>query len=319
MKALLVKDYGPPENARIGDVERPKPKDGFLLVRIKAAAVNPYDVKLIAGMFKDYQPLTFPFVPGIDGAGIVEETGAGVDGFNQGDAVFGMFKSGTLAQFAVVSATDKRLARKPAGIDFIQAAAIPQSGLTAKTTLRAAALEKGQSVFVFGATGGVGLYVTQLAKAGGATVVATGTASDAEYLRGLGVDGVIDYKAGDAFDQAKQRYPNGFDAVVDLVNSGDALLHDAEIVRPGGKVLSTLSGPEQTAFPAGVEIHYIHLKAQAGDLDDLADRAARGHLRVEVGRAYPFDEAAQALADLGDRSKHVRGKLVVTGAEIAAP
>lgn len=319
MKALLVTDYGPPKNARIGDIERPKPKDGFLLVRIRAAAVNPYDAKLIAGMFKEYQPLTFPFVPGIDGAGIVEEIGPGFDGWNAGDEVFGMFKSGTLAEFAVVSATDKRLARKPGAMDFTHAAAIPQAGLTAKTTLREAGLKNGQSVFVFGATGGVGLYVTQLAKAEGATVVATGTAADTEYLRGLGVDDVIDYQAGDAFDQAKQRYPNGFDAVVDLVNSGDALLRDAQIVRPGGKILSTLSGPEQTAFPDGVEVDYIHMKAQPGDLDDLADRAARGHLRVEVGRAYPFEEAAQALADLGDRSKHTRGKLVVTGPEIASP
>lgn len=319
MKALLVTDYGPPENAHIGDIARPQPKAGFLLVRIKAAGVNPYDVKLIAGMFKEYQPLTFPFVPGIDGAGIVEETGAGVEGWKQGDEVFGMFKSGTLAEFAVVSAADKRLARKPAAIDFIHAAAIPQSGLTAKTTIRAADLQHGQSVFVFGATGGVGLYATQLAKDRGATVVATGTASDTEYLRGLGVDDVIDYKARDAFGQAKKKYPDGFDVVIDLVNSGDALLRDAEIVRAGGKVLSTLSGPEQSEFPAGVEIQYIHLKAQSGDLDELADFAARGHLRVEVGRAYPFEEAAQALADLGDRSKHTRGKLVVTGAELAAP
>ncbi|MGZ3497412.1 MAG: NADP-dependent oxidoreductase [Vulcanimicrobiaceae bacterium] len=313
MKAWIADDYGPPSKLRLGEIETPAPKDGYLLVRLRAASANPFDVKLITGMMKEYMPITFPFVPGMDGAGVVERTGSGVTGYSTGDPVFGMFgESGTFAEFATISAQDLRLARKPDALDFVHAAAIPEAGLTAMTILRAADVHADQQVLVIGATGGVGHFVTQLARARGARVIATGRTQDAGYLRTLGAEEVIDYGAGDIVKEVRQRYPDGLDAVVDLINSGEKLLPVANLVRRDGTLVSSLFGPDQSAFPEDVNVRYIHLDAHPGDLEELGRRAAAGELRVEVAETYPFTEAKQALIDLVDPHRHTRGKLVVT-------
>ncbi|HXN09317.1 MAG TPA: NADP-dependent oxidoreductase [Candidatus Acidoferrales bacterium] len=316
MKALIVDNYGPPQAARIGEIDKPPLKDGSLLVKIHAAGINPFDYKLITGVVKDFMPISFPHVPGMDGAGVVDEIGQGVQGWRKGDAVLGMFDTGTLAEYALISAHSKRLARKPDPLDFVRAAAIPEAGLTATTIVRAADVRQGQTVFVIGATGGLGLFIIQLAKSRGARLIATGKATDAEYLRRLGADDVIDYGAGDALQQVRQRYPSGVDVVVDVINSGDTLLRDAEVMRQGGTLVSSLSGPEQSAFPSGITVHYIQLKAKDGDLEDIARRAASGDLHVEISGTYAFAEAAQAFVDLYDPAKHTRGKLVV---KVVAP
>jgi NADPH:quinone reductase-like Zn-dependent oxidoreductase len=311
VKALIVDEYGPPQAARIGEINKPALKDGSLLVKIHAAGTNPFDYKLITGMVKDMMPKSFPFVPGMDGAGVVDEIGQGVQGWRKGDAVLGMFDTGTLAEYALISANSKRLARKPDSLDFVPAAAIPEAGLTATTIVRSADIRQAQTVFVIGATGGLGLFAIQLAKSRGARLIATGKATDAEYLRRLGADDIIDYGAGDALQQVRQRYPSGVDVLVDVINTGDTLLRDAEVMRQGGTLVSSLYGPEQSAFPSGITVHYIQLKAQDGDLEDLARRAASGDLHVEISGTYAFAEASQAFVDLYDPRKHTRGKLVV--------
>src|SRR3984893_17561106 len=138
MKALIVDEYGPPQAARIGEIDKPPLKDGSLLVKIYAAGINPFDYKLITGAVKDFMPISFPHVPGMDGAGIVDEIGQGVQGSRKGDAVLGIFDTGTLAEYALIAANSKRLARKRDPLDFIRAAAIPEAGLTATTIVRAA-------------------------------------------------------------------------------------------------------------------------------------------------------------------------------------
>lgn len=311
MKALVVDNYGPPQAARIGEIDKPALKDGSLLVKIYAAGINPFDYKLITGMAKDIMPISFPYVPGMDGAGIIAEIGQGVRDWSKGDAVLGMFETGTFAEYALISASSKRLARKPDTLDFDRAAAIPEAGLTATTIVRAADVRQGQTVFVIGATGGLGLFALQLAKLRGARLIATGKASDVEYLRRLGADDIIDYGAGDALEQVHQRYPEGVDVVVDVINTGDNLLRDAAVIRQGGTLVSSLYGPEQSALPSGITVHYIQLKAKDDDLKDLARRAASGELHIEIGRTYALSEAAQALTDLYDPAKHTRGKLVV--------
>jgi NADPH2:quinone reductase len=316
MKALIVDGYGPLQAARIGEMAMPAVKDGYLLVRIQAAAVNPFDYKLISGMVKDIMPITFPFVPGMDGAGVVVEAGAGVEGWNKGDAVLGMFETGTLAQYALISAADTRLARKPDDLDFEHAAALPEAGLTATTIVRAANVSEGQDVVIIGATGGIGLFATQLAKAQGARVIATGMSGDVDYLHGLGVSDVIDYGSGDLVAQVRERCSSGVDAVVDLINTGDALIPDAELMRRGGTLVSPLYGPEKSAFSNDITVHYIQMQARNGDLDSLARRAASRELQVEIGRRYDFVDAAQALADLHDPTKHTRGKLIVRAAPL---
>ncbi len=311
MKALVIEEYGPPENARVTDVPVPEVKDDSLLVRMRAAGVNPFDYKVVTGMVKDWLPVSFPYVPGMDGAGEIAEVGAGVTGWQQGDAIAGMFPRGAFAEYAVISASSARLSKKPDRLDFSHAAAIPEAGLTAKTILRTAGVRPGQRVLIIGATGGVGLFATQLAKAQGARIVATGKQSDVEYLHQLGADDVIDYTQGDTLAQAQQRYHDGFDHVFDLINMGEAVLRDADVLRESGTLVSTLNGPDQGAFSKPVTVHYIQMKAEAGDLEDLEERAAAGTLRVEVGGHYDLADAARALADLESTAKHTRGKLVI--------
>jgi NADPH:quinone reductase-like Zn-dependent oxidoreductase len=311
MNALIVDGYGPPQNARAGEIDVPKIKDGFLLVRMHAAGVNPFDYKVVTGAVKDWIRTTFPYVPGMDGAGEIVEVGAGVQNWQKGDAIVGMFAGGAFAQYALISAKEKRLARKPRALDFEHAAAIPEAGLTAKTMLRAAGSLANATVLIIGATGGIGLFATQLAKAQGARVIATGRGDDIEYLRALGADDVIDYGAGDAIALTQQRYPSGVDVVLDVINSGEGILRDAQVLRAGGTLVSSLYGPDAAAFPKTLHVHYIQLAAQEGELQDLADRAAAGTLRVEIGRTYELSQAGQALADLLDRAKHTRGKLVI--------
>ena len=318
MKALMIDGYGAPQSARIGETDRPALKDGSLLVKIYAAGINPFDYKLITGMMKDFMPISFPYVPGMDGAGVVAEIGQGVQDWRVGDAVLGMFETGTLAEYARISATSKSLARKPDGLDFDRAAAMPESGIAAMTMVRAADVRPGQTVFVIGATGGLGMFEVQLAKMRGARVIASGKSSDVEYLRRLGADDIIDYGVGDALQQVHQRYPTGVDIILDVINIGDALLRDAEVLRSGGTLVSSLNGPEQSKFPAGITVHYIEMSAKAGELEDLARRAASGALHVEVSRTYALTDAAQALTDLYDPSKHTRGKLVVEVAPATA-
>jgi len=312
MKALVVQDYGPPQNARVTDVDTPQVKDGFLLVRMRAAGVNPFDLKLVTGMVKDSVPIKFPYIPGMDGSGEIAAVGNGVEDWKEGDAIVGMFRNGTFAQYALISAKEKRLARKPGALDFEHASAMPESALTANTMVRTANVGAGQTVLIIGATGGVGLFATQLAKAAGARVVATGKGDDLQYLRELGADEVIDYTAGDVLTQAHQRYPHGVDVILDVINSGDAILRDVEALREAGTLVSSLYGPDQNEFAKAVEVHYIQLTAQPGDLDDLAQRAASGKLRVEIGQTYDLSQAAQALSDLADPSRHTRGKLVIS-------
>ncbi len=311
MKALVVDAYGPPQNARIGQIDVPKVKNGHLLIRMHAAGVNPFDYKLVTGAVKDWVPLTFPYVPGMDGSGEIAEVGDGVAGWNKGDAIVAMFPRGTFAEYALISAGEKRLAKKPERLDFKHAAALPEAALTARTCVRTAALSPNQTVFVVGATGGVGLFLTQLLKTEGARVIATGKTNDIEYLSNLGADETIDYSVGDPVTQLLKKHPQGVDALIDVVNAGDALLRSAQALREGGTLVSTLYGPDQNAYPKAVNVHYIQMSAQEGDLEDLARRAAEGKLRVEVGHTYDLAQAAQALADLMDPAKHTRGKFVV--------
>jgi NADPH2:quinone reductase len=270
-------------------------------------------VKLITGVVKDFMPLKPPYVPGMDGSGVIESVGADVAEYIPGDAVFGFFTAGgTLGELAAIPANAKGLVRKPDSLDFSHAAAIPEAGLTAMTILGALDLHEGQRLLIIGATGGIGLFLTQLARLRGARVIATARAEDSDYIHAIGADEDVDYAAGDIIAQVRTRYPNGVDAVADVVNSGPALLATAAGLKRGGTLVSSLYGPDQAEYPNGVSVHYIQNRPQAGDLGELARLASAGKLRIEIGKTYPFAEASQALSDLSDRTKHTRGKLVVT-------
>jgi NADPH:quinone reductase-like Zn-dependent oxidoreductase len=307
VRALIAQDYGPPSQLSLGEVPPPQPGGGQVLVRMRAAALNPFDLKLITGAVKEFVPIEFPYVPGMDGAGAVAALGEGVAGVSVGDQIFGFFgrTPGTIAEFAVLAVD--YLAPRPSALDPLRAAALPDSGVTAKTLLRAIEPSAGESLLVVGATGGIGMFIVQLAAAAGAEVLATATPADTDYVLGLGAAHALDYTSDDTAELARALHPQGVDAVIDLVSSGGAVLESARALRDGGRFASPLQGPKDLG--RGIQASYVSLTLLPGDLQDLAARAASGALRVEVSRVYPFAEAVQAFADFA--GGHTRGKLVV--------
>jgi|HubBroStandDraft_5_1064220.scaffolds.fasta_scaffold00072_10 NADPH2:quinone reductase len=312
MKAWIADGYGPPSQLRLGEIELPHVEGGSVLVRMRAAAVNPFDVKLITGAVKDFMPIKAPYVPGMDGSGTIDSVGGRVTEYAPGDEVLGFFTAGgTFGEFAVISAHASGLAKKPDPLDFLDAAAIPEAGLTAMTILRALELRDGQRLLIIGATGGIGLFLTQLGRLRGAHIIATARPEDGDYARSLGADEVVDYTAGAVVTQVRERHPDGIDAIADVVNSGEALLATASALKKGGTLVSSLYGPEQSAYPKSVRVNYIQSRPQPGDLSELAHLVSTGKLRIEIGKTYSFLEAPEALSDLLDPTKHTRGKLVV--------
>lgn len=309
MRALLAHDYGPPSQLRLGEAPKPVAGPGQLLVRVRAAALNPFDLKLLTGAFRGGgSSVSFPYVVGMDGAGFVAALGEGAEGFAVGDEVFGFFgrTPGTIAEYAKIDAGGGYCALRPDGLDAVHAAALPESGVTAKTLLRAVGEGPG-TLLVVGATGGIGMYVVQLAARAGVQVLATAGPQEADYVRGLGAAHALDYMAGDPAARALELVPGGVDAVVDLVSAGEAVLGSARALRDGGVFASPLGGPEDLG--RGIQARYVSLTLEPGDLEDLAARAASGELRVEVSRVYPFEDAAEAFVDFAEG--HTRGKLVV--------
>jgi NADPH:quinone reductase-like Zn-dependent oxidoreductase len=321
MKAVIASGYGPPEQYTVAGMPVPRPGPGQIQVRIAAASINPADVRLPGGEFRDVVSLTFPHVPGNDFAGTVTETGAGVTAYRVGDEIFGLalpralramagtarpsLGTGSLAQYAVVEADTPLVAHRPAGLSVEHAAALATTGLTARTLLATAAVRPGETVLVVGATGGVGTAVVPLFAAAKARVIATATAADADVLRGLGAEEIIGYTA--------DGYPDGVDVAVNLVLPGDGLTAVARALRPGGRLLTiTYPVPEQEWLGRDdVSLRFVlDMEGVHGGMRDVAEQAAAGDLPATIGRRYHLDEGAQACVDFVRR--HTTGKLVVT-------
>ncbi|HEY1174631.1 MAG TPA: NADP-dependent oxidoreductase, partial [Phytomonospora sp.] len=209
MKAVVANDYGPPETYLLADVPVPEPGPGQILVRVAAASVNPADVRLPGGDFRESFPLPFPHVPGNDFAGTVTGLGPGVTAWRVGDEIFGQavpralramagtsrpsLSTGSLAEYAVFEADTPFLAHRPEGLSVDDAAALPTVGLTARALMATAGVRAGETVLVVGATGGVGTAVVPLLAAAGAKVVATAKAEDTGIMLGLGAAETIAY------------------------------------------------------------------------------------------------------------------------------
>lgn len=311
MRALNVPAAG--EQPRLSDLPVPGPVEGTVLVRVKAAGLNAIDNALAAGMMAEMLPHVYPLVLGRDAAGVVEAVGAGVDHVAVGDEVIGHMllappiQAGTLAEYALLPAA--AVTRKPAGLDFTTAAALPLAAAAAKAAVDAVEPEPGQTVLVVGAGGGVGSYAVQLLAARGVTVVATGTAADAGRLTALGATTVVDYTAGPVTEQARASYPDGVDALIDLV----AYTPDSaplDVVRKGGKVASTLGAADEEALAAAGLTGTSVMAAPVRELiAELAALAAAGTLKVDITTVLPLEKATDGLATLA--SGAARGKIVV--------
>jgi NADPH:quinone reductase-like Zn-dependent oxidoreductase len=312
MRALHVPAAG--AQPELGEVPTPTAAEGTVLIRVKAAGLNPIDNGIASGMMAGMIPHEYPLVLGRDAAGVVEAVGEGVEDIAIGDEVLGHvllappIQAGTIADYAVLPAAS--VVHKPQALDFTTAAALPLAGAAAAQTIDAINPQAGQTVLVNGASGGVGSYAVQLLSARGVTVIATGTTSDADRLRALGAAEVIDYTAGPVAEQVRAAYPDGVDALVNLAPAYDPSAVPLAAVRRGGSLASTTALPdEQTLAHADVTGSQIMVAAVREVVAPLAEQVAAGQLKVSVADVLPLDQAAAALNTLA--AGGVGGKLVI--------
>jgi NADPH:quinone reductase-like Zn-dependent oxidoreductase len=301
MQAARLHDYGGPEKLVLEQVKRPQPGSGQVLVRIKAAGVNPADWKIGGGLFKQYSPLQFPWTPGLEAAGVVEAIGTDVKAFRRGQEVYGCIP-GSYSEYALVNEGDIR--PKPSHVSFEEAAAVPMGSLTAwSAALNTAKIKSGQRVLVHGAAGGVGNYAVQLAHWKGAHVVGTASAANADFVLSLGADSVIDYNATQFESVVKD-----LDAVIDTVG-GELAGRSFKVLRPGG-IYVTVAGrlPEGAGAAEGVFATGAG-RASTETLHGVSELIEAKRIRPIVGRVFPFAEVAQAQAL--SQTGHGRGRIIL--------
>jgi NADPH:quinone reductase-like Zn-dependent oxidoreductase len=311
MRAYAIDEFGKAGSVR--EAETPKPGEGEVLLRVRAAGMNAFDVAVVNGFAKDYMEHRFPLIPGLDGSGEVAAVGAGVDGLVVGDEVYGIAQkgyqgAGTYAEFQVFPAAG--LTAKPSSLDHVGAAAMPTAALTALSAVDAVDPREGDAVLIVGATGGVGSYATQFGAKRGARVLAVARGEYADYALGLGASDSIDYSSADFVEQVRARAAGGLHAIIDLSGNADTVASLLDLVRSGGFVVSAAGGVDDAALEAhGLRGGSVN---RAG-LDRLADltRLVEGkQLVLPAIRTYPLEEAAAALAEQAGR--HVKGKAVLT-------
>ncbi|CAL9647914.1 NADP-dependent oxidoreductase [Streptomyces sp. enrichment culture] len=307
MRAISQDVLGGPEVLKTVEIERPVPRPNEVLVRVRAAGVNPTDWKHRAtGGFLG-EP---PFVLGWDVSGVVEAVGIGVAAFVPGDEVFGMlpypFGHGSHAEYVI--APVRALARKPAGIDHVQAGALPLVSLTAWQALTEHAdVQPGQRVLIHAAAGGVGHVAVQIAKERGAYVIGTASAGKHDFLRELGADETVDYRETDFTEAVKD-----VDVVLDTIG-GDTSLRSLRVLRPGGIVVSILpvgsAEFHEEAERLGVRALRMLVDADRAGMEAIGRLAEAGTLRATIAGTFPLASAAEAHAQ-GDTGR-TTGKLVL--------
>ncbi len=309
--AARIHGYGAADVLRIDDVPTPPPGPGQVLVRVTAAGINGLDWKVREGYVRDAYPLALPATLGVELAGVVTGTAPDAARFAVGDRVFGAL-GGLGAYAGFVAADEGVLARTPATLSDVEAAALPVAGLTARQALAAAGeLRAGQAVLIHGAAGAVGGLAVQLAKRAGATVLATASGAGLTHARALGADVVIDYRA-----ERFEAHASGVDLVLDLVG-GETLDRSWAVLAPGGAVVSTVAPDVGARAPAGRRGVFVMMQPDAEALATLADAVARGALRSTIAEVVDLTGLSAALER--NRSGHAPGKLVLDLARFPGP
>jgi len=287
MKAIVIHEYGGPDVLRFEEYPDPVPGPGEVLVRVAAASVNPIDYKRRAGLTKDFYPIKFPGLMGVDIAGTVVKPGPGVEGFSVGDRVFAMADN-TYAELCLVKADV--LARVPKGLDLIEAAALPLVTTTGNQLASATQIKAGQTVLVAGAAGNVGRSAVFTAKQLGATVIAGVLKRQMEEAKGVGADHVI--ATDDDLEIANLLL---LDAVADTVNGKTAEKLIAK-VKPGGVYASVVGEPGNAANYPSVKVAAVYSTADRKTLELMAEAVRDGKLVIPIGRKLLLSQAAEAQA-----------------------
>jgi NADPH:quinone reductase-like Zn-dependent oxidoreductase len=287
MKAVVVHQYGGPEVLKFEDYPDPVACPGEVLVRVAASSVNPIDYKRRAGLTKDFYPIKFPGLIGVDIAGTVVKVGPGVEGFSVGDQVFAMADN-TYAELCVVKADV--LAKVPKGLDLIQAAALPLVTTTGNQLLSATGIKAGQTVLVVGAAGNVGRSAVFTAKACGATVIAGILKRQMDEVKSVGADQIL---ATDD-DSAIASLPP-VDAVADTVGGRTAEKLIGK-VKAGGVYASVVEAPQSAAYYPSVKVVHVFSKFDRKTLEFMAEAVRDGKLVIPISQKLPLSEAAEAQA-----------------------
>jgi NADPH:quinone reductase-like Zn-dependent oxidoreductase len=307
MKAWRVHEFGPPKTMVLETVPRPEPGPGEVLVKVYAAGVGPWDGWIRAGRSALPQPL--PLTLGSDLAGEVAGMGSGVSGLAVGDQVFGVTNPrfiGAYAEYAVASAG--MVAKKPSSLSYVEAASVPVIAVTAWQALfEQARLKTGQTVVIHGAAGNVGAYAVQFARHARLRSVTTAGAEDLAYVRALGADLVVDFRTHRFEDEVRDA-----DAVLDLVG-GDTQRRSFQVLRPGGKLISAVSQPDQDrARHHSVTAAFFLVQVTSDRLGRIAELIDLGELRTRVGAVLPLSQARDAHLMLEGRRQQAKGKIVLS-------
>lgn len=323
MRAIVACDYGTADVLKLANIAKPVPSDNQVLVKVRAASVNPLDWHFLRGtpyVMRMESGLRKPKNIGVgrDFAGTIEAVGKGVTRFKAGDEVFSI-RAGAFAEYLCVS--EKSLAAKPANVSFEQAAAVPIAGVTALQGLRdQGKLQAGQKVLINGASGGVGTFAVQIAKAMGAEVTGVCSGRNAEMVRALGADHVIDYTQED-FTKGAARY----DLILDNVGT-QPLAGFRRVLKPngicvliggGGPDAGDWIGPLWRPIKAAVmspfvdeEIGMMMSEVRGADLAAIAEMMAAGQVKAVIDRRYNLEQVAGAIRYL--EKGHARGKVIIT-------
>jgi alcohol dehydrogenase len=331
MRAFVISKYQEPLHE--ADVPEPVVGEHDVLVQVQAAGLNVVDEKIRSGAFKSFLPFELPQVMGSDVAGTVIRVGAKVRDFTLGDQVYAQPRTDRIGTFAErIAVHEADLALKPETVTLEEAGSLPMVALTAwQALVERGNVQPGQRVLIHAGSGGVGSMAIQLAKYLGATVATTVSAGNADFVRDLGADGVVDYRSQD-FEQLL----DGYDLVLDSVG-GENLEKSLRVLRPGGKVIGIV-GPPDAAFARerglnpvlrlvmaalsakvrrqarklGVTYEFLFMHSSGDQLRQISNLVDKGVLRPVVGRVFDFDQTVAAVQSIGTGG--LRGKAVITRA-----
>ncbi|TPG65888.1 NADP-dependent oxidoreductase [Hymenobacter nivis] len=311
-QAAYYTEFGGIDKINVGPLDLPEVGEGEVLLRVKAAGINPVDYIVREGHFQAVVPNAFPAVPGWDVAGVVEKCGHGASRFAEGAEVYGyvrrpVVQHGTFAERLVVP--ECYLAARPEKLTWEEAGGLPLAGLTAyQSVITAGQLKASETVLILGASGGVGGTAIQLAKNVGATVIAVASAGSAAHMKELGADFTIDYKAGPVGEAVKKVAPDGVDLLFDAV-SGDTLTQSLGALKPNGRLISVLNDGKALNLGPGVRFQHVMAQPSVPDLDHLRDLADAGKLQVPVAQTFALADVKKAFEQI--ETKHTTGKVVI--------
>jgi len=310
MKAAYYEKFGDLNQIKVGELDKPEPTEGEVLIKVKAAGVNPVDAAVARGMLKDAIPAEFPVIPGWDVAGVIEDRGYSARRFSKGDKVYAYarrpkIKHGTFAEY--ISIPESYVAKCPDKLSMDEAGGVPLTGLTAyQSIFDAGKLKGGETIMILGASGGVGSIAIQLANWKGATVIGVAGSSNQDYMKDLGADYTIDYSKGDVGEAVDDIAPDGIDMIFHC-SRGDSLAQSHNRLKEGGRLISiTNSDPKRRD---DVHFQYVFVEPNATQLEHLSELADSDALKVPVSKTFKLDDAQKALQEI--ESLHTRGKTVI--------